>query len=211
MITSMYMIGLTHPKEHLASLHVHRAQKHHTVGIYDAERQFGHSLINSAGRVVPIRWIGEQHVREDCQGRIPSLADWLGRIQAGAVDGQWPDRQRSDADRQRSACGLDRGGHQSPDHSRLRGLASEGLGRARSASPEPRPPPDPPGGGLTNKLISSRSTRLRHYWPGGSSSFQERTSTCTTPSLRRPITAIQSRFSKTSIPKAHGSGPTSAR
>lgn len=31
--------------------------------------------------MVPIRWIGEQHVREDCQGRIPSLADWLGRIQ----------------------------------------------------------------------------------------------------------------------------------
>lgn len=66
-------------KEHLG-LFVHRAQKHHTVGIYDAERHFGRSLINSAGRVVPIRWIGEQHVREDCQGRIPSLADWLGRI-----------------------------------------------------------------------------------------------------------------------------------
>ncbi len=42
---------------------------------------FGHFLTNSAGRVVPIRWIVEQHVREDCQGRIPSLADWLGRIQ----------------------------------------------------------------------------------------------------------------------------------
>ena len=70
-------------KEHLG-LFVHRAQKHHTVGIYDAERVFGRSLINSAGRVVPIRWIGEQHVREDCQGRIPSLADWLGRIQPEA-------------------------------------------------------------------------------------------------------------------------------
>ena len=46
-------------KEHLG-LFVHRAQKHHTVGIYDAERVFGRSLINSAGRVVPIRWIGEQ-------------------------------------------------------------------------------------------------------------------------------------------------------
>ena len=67
-------------KEHLG-LFVHRAQKHHTVGIYDAERHFGRSLTNSAGRVVPIRWIGEQHVREDCQGRIPSLADWLVRIQ----------------------------------------------------------------------------------------------------------------------------------
>jgi len=38
-------------------------------------------VTNSAGRDVPVRWIGEQHVREDCQGRIPSLADWLMRIQ----------------------------------------------------------------------------------------------------------------------------------
>jgi hypothetical protein len=67
-------------KEHLA-LFVHRAYRHHTAGIYDAERHFGHSLTNSAGRVVPIRWIGEQHVREDCQGRIPSMADWLRWIQ----------------------------------------------------------------------------------------------------------------------------------
>tara|TARA_R110000851_G_scaffold59299_2_gene137222 strand:+ start:1232 stop:1480 length:249 start_codon:yes stop_codon:yes gene_type:complete len=28
-----------------------------------------------------VRWIGEQHIREDCQGRIPSMADWLRRIQ----------------------------------------------------------------------------------------------------------------------------------
>ncbi|WP_408002843.1 DUF6915 family protein [Pseudorhodobacter wandonensis] len=49
--------------------------------MFEAQRIFGHSLTNSAGRAVPIRWIGEQHVREDCQGRIPSLADWLGRIQ----------------------------------------------------------------------------------------------------------------------------------
>ena len=67
-------------KEHLA-LFTHRAHRHHTLGIFEAERLFGRSLTNSAGRVVPIRWIGEQHVREDCQGRIPSLADWLGRIQ----------------------------------------------------------------------------------------------------------------------------------
>ena len=67
-------------KEHLG-LFVHRAHRHHTLGIFEAERLFGRSLTNSAGRVVPIRWIGEQHVREDCQGRIPSLAEWLGRIQ----------------------------------------------------------------------------------------------------------------------------------
>ncbi|MGK7729240.1 MULTISPECIES: DUF6915 family protein [unclassified Marinovum] len=67
-------------KEHLA-IFTHRALRHHTQGIFEAERVFGLTLTNAAGRVIPVRWIGEQHVREDCQGRIPSLADWLGRIQ----------------------------------------------------------------------------------------------------------------------------------
>lgn len=66
-------------KEHLA-LFTHRALRHHTQGIFEAERVFGLTLTNSAGRVIPVRWIGEQHVKEDCQGRIPSLADWFKRI-----------------------------------------------------------------------------------------------------------------------------------
>ena len=28
---------------------------------------FGLTLTNSAGRDIPVRWIGEQHIREDCQ------------------------------------------------------------------------------------------------------------------------------------------------
>jgi hypothetical protein len=67
-------------KAHMAFF-THRALRHHTQGIFEAERLFGLTLTNSAGRTVPIRWIGEQHVREDCQGKIPSMADWLGRIQ----------------------------------------------------------------------------------------------------------------------------------
>jgi len=70
-------------KEHLA-LFTHRALRHHAQGIFEAERVFGQSLTNAAGRTVPLRWIGEQHVKEDCQGRIPSLADWLRRIQPEA-------------------------------------------------------------------------------------------------------------------------------
>lgn len=58
----------------------HRALRHHSQGIFEAEAVFGHALTNSAGRVVPVRWIGEQHVKEDCHGRIPSMADWFGRI-----------------------------------------------------------------------------------------------------------------------------------
>jgi hypothetical protein len=54
----------------------HRALRHHAEGIFLCEKIFGVSLINSDGREVPIRLIGEQHVTEDL-GRIPSVSDWL--------------------------------------------------------------------------------------------------------------------------------------
>lgn len=60
----------------------HRALRHHAEGIFEAERVFGHVIIiKSTGREVPVRYIGEQHVMEDCGGRVPSLADWLREIQ----------------------------------------------------------------------------------------------------------------------------------
>jgi len=33
----------------------------------------------STGRIIPTRWIGEQHVKEDL-GFIPSFADWVKAI-----------------------------------------------------------------------------------------------------------------------------------
>lgn len=57
----------------------HRALRHHAEGIFMAEKFFGKTLKNSDGRVVPVRWIGEQHVQEDL-GRIPTVADWLTMI-----------------------------------------------------------------------------------------------------------------------------------
>ncbi len=54
----------------------HRALRHHTLGLFECERVFGVTFTNSAGRKVPVRFIGEQHVREDCR-RIPTVADWL--------------------------------------------------------------------------------------------------------------------------------------
>ncbi len=54
----------------------HRALYHHTAGSFLAERLFGVSLTNSDTRVVPVRYVGEQHLREDL-GRIPTLQDWL--------------------------------------------------------------------------------------------------------------------------------------
>jgi len=54
----------------------HRALRHHAEGIFQLERQYGVTIILSTGRVVPVRLIGEQHVREDL-GFIPSFADWV--------------------------------------------------------------------------------------------------------------------------------------
>ena len=58
----------------------HRALRHHSQGIFEAERTFGTTITNSDGKKVPVRYIGEQHVMEDCGGRIPTVADWLGNI-----------------------------------------------------------------------------------------------------------------------------------
>lgn len=41
-----------------------------------AEKIFGTTITNSDGRVVPVRYVGEQHVKEDL-GLIPTMADWF--------------------------------------------------------------------------------------------------------------------------------------
>ncbi len=58
----------------------HRALRHHAEGIFWAEEAFGSTITLGTGKRVPVRYIGEQHVKEDCGGRIPNLADWLLRI-----------------------------------------------------------------------------------------------------------------------------------
>lgn len=57
----------------------HRALRHHAEGIDLADKIFGPTLTLSTGKVIPTRWVGEQHVREDL-GRIPSFADWVRAI-----------------------------------------------------------------------------------------------------------------------------------
>jgi len=92
-------------KEHFADFR-HRALRHHTQGIFECERTFGPtielSICKRCGtgmmsmlhdeddpvvgshefepKLVPTRWIGEQHVQEDL-GFIPSLGDWLKTMQ----------------------------------------------------------------------------------------------------------------------------------
>ena len=65
-------------KSHLAVFR-HRALRHHSEGIFMLEKLFGPTITLSTGRVLPVRFIGEQHIVEDL-GRIPTVADWLLRI-----------------------------------------------------------------------------------------------------------------------------------
>jgi hypothetical protein len=57
----------------------HRALRHHTEGIFLAEHFFGVTILNLDGHAVPVRYLGEQHVKEDL-GRIPTAQDWLSEI-----------------------------------------------------------------------------------------------------------------------------------
>ncbi len=65
-------------KSHMADFR-HRALRHHSEGIFMLEALFGSTLTLSTGRILPVRFIGEQHVIEDL-GRIPTVADWLAKI-----------------------------------------------------------------------------------------------------------------------------------
>lgn len=58
----------------------HRALRHHSQGIFEAERVFGAAIVNSDGKKVPVRYICEQHIKEDCGGRVPTVADWFRNI-----------------------------------------------------------------------------------------------------------------------------------
>jgi len=65
-------------KSHMADFR-HRALRHHSEGVYLLEKIFGATIRLSTGRVLPVRFIGEQHVLEDL-GRIPTVQDWFGNI-----------------------------------------------------------------------------------------------------------------------------------
>ena len=52
-----------------------------------AETIFGVTITLSSGRVIPTRWVGEQHVTEDL-GFIPSFADWVRAIQPASWMGR---------------------------------------------------------------------------------------------------------------------------
>ena len=62
---------------------LHRAFRHHSEGIFEMEQRFGPEFKNSDNKTVYTRYVGEQHVREDCDGQIPSASDWIKIIISG--------------------------------------------------------------------------------------------------------------------------------
>ena len=55
----------------------HRLFRDHSEGIFESEKIFGRSFINSDNKTVYVRYVGEQHVKEDCNGHIPCAKEWL--------------------------------------------------------------------------------------------------------------------------------------
>jgi hypothetical protein len=58
----------------------HRMFRHHSEGIFECEQRFGMTITNSDGKDVYVRYIGEQHVKEDCFGHIPSAKEWVDNL-----------------------------------------------------------------------------------------------------------------------------------
>jgi hypothetical protein len=60
----------------------HRMMRHHSEGIFECEKKFGMSFENSDGKTVYTRYVGEQHVKEDCYNYIPSAREWIQSIES---------------------------------------------------------------------------------------------------------------------------------
>ena len=65
---------------------LHRMFRHHSEGIFECEKVFGKSFINSDGKTVYTRYVAEQHVKEDCNGYIPSAKEWTNMIVSGKLE-----------------------------------------------------------------------------------------------------------------------------
>lgn len=61
----------------------HRMFRHHSEGIFECENVFGMTITNSDGKEVYVRYIGEQHVKEDCNNYIPTAKEWVKMIESG--------------------------------------------------------------------------------------------------------------------------------
>jgi hypothetical protein len=49
---------------------------HHSAGCFDLESSVGYTIVNSSGKVVPTRVLGEEYLRT-LYGTIPAPIDWI--------------------------------------------------------------------------------------------------------------------------------------
>jgi hypothetical protein len=59
---------------------LHRMFRHHSEGIFECEARFGIEFKNSEGKIVYTRYVAEQHIKEDCNGMIPTAKEWLNAL-----------------------------------------------------------------------------------------------------------------------------------
>ncbi|MFK8102815.1 MAG: hypothetical protein AB8G15_09835 [Saprospiraceae bacterium] len=55
----------------------HRLLLHHLFGIELTIEKFGDYLENSTGKIILVRDIAAEHLKEDLSGKVPSLYEWL--------------------------------------------------------------------------------------------------------------------------------------
>jgi hypothetical protein len=60
----------------------HRMFRHHTMGIHEAEKKFGTHFTNSVEKVVYIRYILTDHIKEDCNNYVPTPKEWVDALQS---------------------------------------------------------------------------------------------------------------------------------
>ena len=59
---------------------LHRMYRHHSEGIFEMQERFGTEFKNSDGKTVYTRYVGEQHVKEDCNNYIPSAKEAFAEV-----------------------------------------------------------------------------------------------------------------------------------
>jgi len=57
----------------------HMVFRHHSQGIFEAEKKFGYTVTTSQGKKVPTRVICEMHISDDL-GFIPTAQEWLNQV-----------------------------------------------------------------------------------------------------------------------------------
>ena len=62
---------------------LHRMFRHHSEGIKEAEAVFGKLIINKDSKRIFVKYICEEHIKEDCDNYIPSAKEWLQHVQSG--------------------------------------------------------------------------------------------------------------------------------